>query len=147
MGYFTLGSGPTETELEFKQRLRDVGWVETQNIIIEYRRAATDVDRLPALAAELVQLKVDLIVAWATPVIQAAKNATTTIPIVMMGAADPVGFGFVASLARPGGKITGLSLQSPELAGKRLELQSNTCSGRTGWAGLTRSDASAIICR
>jgi len=122
MGYLTLGSGPTETELEFKQRLRDLGWVEGQNIIIEYRWAANDMGRLGVLAEELVRLKVDVVVASATPVIQAARNATTTIPIVMLGAADPVGFGFVASLARPGGNITGLSLQSPELAGKRLEL-------------------------
>jgi len=93
MGYLTLGSGPTETEVEFKQRLRDLGWVEGQNITIEYRWAAGKVDRLPALAEELVRLKVDVIVASATPVIQAAKNATTTIPIVMLGAADPVGFG------------------------------------------------------
>lgn len=122
MGYLTLGSGPRETEVEFKQRLRDLGWVEGQNVTIEYRWAANDMDRLPILAKELVELKVDVIVASATPVIQAAKNATTTIPIVMMGAADPVGFGLVASLARPGGNVTGLSLQSHELAGKRLEL-------------------------
>ncbi len=122
MGYFTLGSGPTESEVAFKQRLRDLGWVEGQNISIEYRWAANDVTRLPDLAQELVGLKVDIVVASATPVIQAVKNATTTIPIIMMGAADPVGFGLIASLAQPGGNVTGLSLQSHELAGKRLEL-------------------------
>ena len=122
MGYLTLGSGPTETDAEFKQRLRDLGWVDGQNVTIEYRRAANDINRLPDLAQELVRLKVDILVASTTPVIQAVKNATATIPVVMMGAADPVGFGFVASLAQPGGNITGLSLQSPELAGKRLEL-------------------------
>jgi len=122
IGYLTLGAGPAEPEVEFKQRLRDLGWVEGQNVIIEYRWAANDMDRLAALAKELVDLKVDVVVAAATPAIQAAKNATRTIPIVMAAAADPVGIGFVASLARPGGNITGLSLQSPELAGKRLEL-------------------------
>jgi putative ABC transport system substrate-binding protein len=122
IGYLTLGSGPAEPEVAFKQLLRDLGWVEGQNIAIEFRWAANDMNRLPVLAKELVDLKVDVIVASATPAIQAAKNATTTIPIVMSGAADPVASGFVASLARPGGNITGLSLQSPELAGKRLEL-------------------------
>ena len=122
IGYLTLGSAPAEPEMEFKQRLRDLGWVEGQNLTIEYRWAANDMDRLPVLAKELVDSQVDVIVAAATPAIQAAKNATTAIPIVMAAAADPVGIGFVASLARPGGNITGLSLQSPELAGKRLEL-------------------------
>jgi len=122
IGYLTLGAGPAEPEVEFKQRLRDLGWMEGQNIMIEYRWAANDMDRLAVLAKELVDLKVDVVVAAATPAIQAAKNATRTIPIVMAAAADPVGIGFVASLARPGGNITGLSLQSPELAGKRLEL-------------------------
>jgi len=122
IGYLTLGAGPAEPEVEFKQRLRDLGWVEGQDIMIEYRWAANDMDRLAVLAKELVDLKVDVVVAAATPAIQAAKNATRTIPIVMAAAADPVGIGFVASLARPGGNITGLSLQSPELAGKRLEL-------------------------
>jgi putative ABC transport system substrate-binding protein len=104
------------------QRLSELGWVEGRNVIIEYRWAANDTKRLPSLAKELVELKVDVIVASATPAIQAAKNATTTLPIVMSAAADPVASGFVASLARPGGNVTGLSLQSPELAGKRLEL-------------------------
>jgi putative ABC transport system substrate-binding protein len=104
------------------QRLSELGWVEGRNVIIEYRWAANDTKRLPSLAKELVELKVDVIVASATPAIQAAKNATTTIPIVMAAAADPVASGFVATLARPGGNVTGLSLQSPELAGKRLEL-------------------------
>ena len=122
IGYLGLPSGPAWQEEEFLQGLRDLGYVEGQNIIIEYRWAAGKVDRLPALAEELVRLKVDLIVVRATPVVQAAKNATTTIPIVMLGAADPVGSGFVASLARPGGNITGMSNIMPELAGKRLGL-------------------------
>jgi len=93
-----------------------------RNINIEYRRAAGKVESLPQLAEELVRLKVDLIVVRSTPVVQAAKNATTTIPIVMMGVGDPVRSGFVASLARPGGNITGMSNMMPELAGKRLDL-------------------------
>jgi len=122
MGYLALGSGPGEPEAGLKQQLRDLGWVEGQNLSIDYRWAGNDIGRLSGLARELVDLKVDVIAVSATPVIHAAKNATTTIPIVMIGAADPIASGFVASLARPGGNITGLSLQSPELAGKRLEL-------------------------
>jgi putative tryptophan/tyrosine transport system substrate-binding protein len=121
LGYLTLRAGPSGQDEAFKQELRHLGWVEGQNIAVEYRWAADKVDRLPALAEELVRLKVDVIVAWTGPVVQAAKNATSTIPIVMW-AADPVGTGLVASLARPGGNITGLSLILPDLAGKRLEL-------------------------
>jgi putative ABC transport system substrate-binding protein len=99
-----------------------LGYVEGQSITIEYRYAEERLDRLPDLAAELVHSKVDVIVAVSTPAIEAAKNATNTIPIIMAGVSDPVGTGFVASLARPGDNITGLSLQSPELSGKRLEL-------------------------
>jgi len=122
IGYFTLASKPGEQDAAFKQGLRDLGWVEGQNIIIEYRWAAGKVDRLPTLAEELVRLKVDIIVAWTGPVIQTAKKATTTIPIVMGPNADPVATGLVASLARPGGNITGVSLMSPDLVGKELEL-------------------------
>jgi putative ABC transport system substrate-binding protein len=122
IGLLGLASGPAKPEETFLQGLRDLGYVEGQNIIIEYRWAGGQVDRLPALAEELVRLKVEVIAVRATPVTQAAKNATTTIPIVMLGAADPVGSGFVASLARPGGNITGMSNMMPELAGKRLEL-------------------------
>jgi len=99
-----------------------MGYVEGHSITIEYRYAEERLDRLPELAAELVYSKVDVIVAVSTPAIEAAKNATKTIPIIMAGVSDPVGTGFVASLARPGGNVTGLSLQSPELSGKRLEL-------------------------
>ena len=122
IGLLGLGSGVARQEEEFLGGLRDLGYVEGQNIIIEYRWAGGKVDRLPALAEELIRLKVDVIVVRATPVVQAAKNATKTIPIVMMGAADPVGSGFVASLARPGGNITGMSSMMPELAEKRLGL-------------------------
>lgn len=122
IGYLALGSGPGEPEAGLKRQLRDLGWAEGQNLSIDYRWAGNDIGRLSGLARELIDLKVDVIAVSATPVIHAAKNATTTIPIVMIGAADPIASGFVASLARPGGNITGLSLQSPELAGKRLEL-------------------------
>ena len=96
--------------------------MEGKNIVIEYRYAEGKFDRLPALAAELVRLKVDIIVTGGASVTRAAKEATSTIPIVMANDNDPVGNGFVASLARPGGNITGLSTLSPELSGKRLEL-------------------------
>jgi putative tryptophan/tyrosine transport system substrate-binding protein len=122
IGFLTLIANPDPLELIFLQSLRDLGYDEGRNITIEYRRAAGKVENLPQLAEELVRLKVDLIVVRATPVVQAAKNATTTIPIVMMGVGDPVRSGFVASLAHPGGNITGMSNMMPELAGKRLDL-------------------------
>src|SRR5688572_23579144 len=102
----------------FRQELSKLGWMEGKNIAIEYRFAEQKRDRLPELAADLVRLKVHLIVVVATP---AAKKATTTIPVVMATAADPVGVDLVASLARPGGNITGNSALSPELNSKRLE--------------------------
>jgi putative ABC transport system substrate-binding protein len=106
----------------FRQGLRDLGYVEGKNIVIEYRTAEGKLERLPALAAELVRLKVDVIVTRGPPPTRSAKEATSTIPIVMGSDIDPVGNGFVASLARPGGNITGLSALSPELSGKQLEL-------------------------
>src|SRR5215471_582316 len=105
----------------FRQELRKLGWIEGKNITIEYRFAEQTPERLPELAADLVRLKVDLIVASATAPALAARNATTTIPIVMTIAADPVGAGLVASLARPGANVTGLSSLSPELSTKRRE--------------------------
>jgi putative tryptophan/tyrosine transport system substrate-binding protein len=115
--------GPMSTrEGAFQEGLRKLGYVEGRNITIEYRYAEEKLDRIPGLVAELVGSKVDVIVAVSTPAIEAAKNATKTIPIIMAGVSDPVGTGFVASLARPGGNITGFSLQSSELTGKRLEL-------------------------
>ena len=106
----------------FREGLRELGYVEGQNIAIEFRWAEGKYDRLPGLAAELVSLKVDIIVATALPAIQAAKQATATIPIVMTTSLDPVATGFVANLARPGGNITGLSAMAPDLVGKQLEL-------------------------
>ena len=104
------------------QGLRDLGWVEGRNIRVEYRYSEGKDDRLPDLAAELVRLKVDLIVASSTPEAVAVRKATRDIPIVMVVPGDPVGTGLVESLARPGGNITGLTTMSPQLAGKRLEL-------------------------
>jgi putative ABC transport system substrate-binding protein len=105
-----------------RQGLLELGYVEGKNIVIEWRSAEGTLDRLPALAAELVRLKVDVIVTGGSPTTRAAKEATVTIPIVMAQDGDPVGNGFVASLARPGGNITGLSSLFSELSGKRLEL-------------------------
>ena len=122
IGFLTLIAKPDPLELIFLHSLHELGYDEGRNIAIEYRRAAGKVQSLPQLAEELAQLKVDLIVVRSTPAVQAAKNATTTIPIVMMGVGDPVRSGFVASLARPGGNITGMSNMMPELAGKRLDL-------------------------
>jgi putative tryptophan/tyrosine transport system substrate-binding protein len=110
----------------FRQGLRELGYVEGQNLIIEYRGAEGKDERLPDLAAELVGLQVEVIVAVGPTATRAAQHATHTIPTVMTGTADPVGAGFVASLARPGGNITGLSLMMTELPGKRLELLKET---------------------
>ena len=106
----------------FRQGLRNLGYVEGQNLVIEWRWAEGSEERLRDLAAELVRLPVDVIVAVGTPAVRAAQHATRTIPIVMAGTADPVGQGLATSLARPGGNITGLSLLMVELPGKRLEL-------------------------
>ena len=120
--------GPTRESAEpfvreFQRGLKDLGWVEGQNIVIEWRFAGGRAERLPDLAAELVRLGVDLIVVPSTPTALAAKNATKTIPLITVGGGDPVGLGLVASLARPGGNITGsTSTVSPEIAGKQLEL-------------------------
>ena len=113
----------------FLQGLRDLGYVEGRNVVIEYRDAEGKVERLPALAAELVALKVDVIVASGTLAALAAKQATRTLPIVFSPAGDPVGSGLVTSLARPGGNVTGLSAFAPELVGKRLELLKQAVPG------------------
>ena len=110
----------------FRRGLRELGYVEGKNIVIEWRSAEGKVDRLPALAAELVRLKVDVIVTTGPTGTRGAKEATSTIPIVMAQDIDPVGTGFVASLARPGGNITGLSSLVPEISGKQLELLKET---------------------
>jgi putative ABC transport system substrate-binding protein len=119
--------GPSASALSkrlegFRQGLRELGYVEGKNIVIEYRYAEGKQDRLPALAAELVRLKEDAILTGGPVSTRAAKEATTTIPIVMAFDNDPVGNGFVASLSRPGGNVTGLSTHYPEVSGKQLEL-------------------------
>jgi putative ABC transport system substrate-binding protein len=110
----------------FRQGLRELGYVEEKNIVIDYRYAEGKLDRLPALAAELVRLKIDVIVTAGPTDTRAAKKATSAIPIVMTWDYDPVASGFVTSLARPGGNITGLSMLAPELSGKQLELLKET---------------------
>jgi putative ABC transport system substrate-binding protein len=121
----------------FRQGLRDLGYVEGRNVVIEYRDAEGKLERLPALAAELVALQVDVIVAGGgTPTALAAKQATKTIPIVFASAGDPVGSGLVTSLARPSGNVTGLSNLAPELVGKRLEQLTQAVPGVSRVAAL-----------
>jgi putative tryptophan/tyrosine transport system substrate-binding protein len=122
IGILTLASDDPLAKV-LREGLRELGYIEGQNIVFEHRFVEGKVERLPDLAAELVRMKVDVIVARSTPVVQAVKKATTTIPVVI-SVPDSVGSGFVASLARPGGNITGTSSIMPELAGKRLELLS-----------------------
>jgi len=122
IGYLSINltGGPHMTE-GFRQGLHDLGYVEGRNVVIEFRDAEGKFERLPALAAELVVLKVDVIVVGGTVAALAAKRATRTLPIVFVSAVDPVTDGLVASLARPGGNVTGLATLAPELVGKRLE--------------------------
>src|SRR6516164_8006563 len=124
IGYLNAGAfDPISPVLtSFLNALPELGWIEGKNVVIEYRFAENRLERLPEFAAELVRLKVDVIVGIGTLAPLAAKRATTTIPIVMTAAGDPLGSGLVASLARPGGNVTGMSLMVPDLGGKRLEL-------------------------
>ena len=115
-------SAASEWVAAFVQRLRELGWMEGRTITIEYRWSEGREERFAEIAAELVRLKVDVILTSGTPEVLAAKQATSVIPIVFATAGDPVGNGLVASLARPGGNVTGMSLQSNDTAGKRLEL-------------------------
>jgi putative ABC transport system substrate-binding protein len=121
IGRFSAGPATSESHA-LTEALRELGWVEGENIVFERRYAENRLERLPELAADLVRLKVDVIVAGGTLAPIAAKRATSTIPIVMAAAGDPLGSGLVASLARPGGNVTGMSIMSPDLGGKRLEL-------------------------
>src|SRR5512146_836080 len=106
----------------FIQRLRDLGWIEGRSVAIEYRWAEGRNERYAEIADELVRLKVDVIVTYGTPSTKAAKRTTAVIPIVFAAAADPVGSGLVSSLARPGGNVTGLSLQQSDIVGKKIEI-------------------------
>ena len=128
IGFLTRATDASvSTQIDaFRQGLRDLGWVEGKSISVEYRDAAGQADRLPALAAELVGLNVEVIVTVDTPPTQAAKQATSTIPIVIAVSADPVGAGLVNSLAHPGGNTTGMSLLAPETDQKNLELLKET---------------------
>jgi len=130
----------------FRNGMRELGYVEGKNLSIEYRWTDDDVAGLPALARELVERKVDLILAWTTPVVLAARAATSSIPIVMVGIADPVGSGLVKSLSRPGGNITGVSNISAELSQKLVELVVQVIPGIKMLAGMrnARNVSSAL---
>jgi len=145
LGYLesSTGSGSAVLVEAFRQELTKLGWIEGKNITIEYRFAEQKIERLPELAAELVRLKVDLIVATGAPQALAAKGATTTIPIVMTAVGDPVGSGLVGSLARPGGNITGLSSLAFELNTKRLEILKDTVP-KLAQVGLLRRSAVSL---
>ena len=132
VGVLSSGSplpAPSQFQDAFRQGLHALGYVEGQNIVLEYRFAEYQYDRLPALAAELVRLRVDVIVAQTAPAIQAAQHATRTIPIVIETLTDPVLAGFVTSLAQPGGNITGVVGLAPEVGGKQLELLKEAVPG------------------
>ena len=140
IGFLSLSAGPTST-MDIAPGLRELGWIEGRNIAIEYRWAANREDQLPVLAGELVRLKVDVLVTASTPAALAAKRATATIPIVVTFVADPVGSGLVASLARPGGNITGLTTLATGLVAKRLELLKTVVPGSTRIAVLRQPGA------
>jgi putative tryptophan/tyrosine transport system substrate-binding protein len=139
-----LGTGSAAAQSQwtaaFVQRMRELGWVEGRNLAIEYRWAEGRTERLRDLANELVRLNVDVILTHNTPGPLAAKQATSTIPIVFATAGDPVGSGIVAGLARPGGNVTGLSSQTPDVAGKRLELLREIVPGLHRLAVLADTD-------
>jgi len=141
----STASGSAVLVEAFRQELSKLGWIEGKNITIEYRFAEQKPERLPELAADLVRLKVDLIVVTETSVALAAKSATAFIPVVMTNVGDPVGFGLVASLARPGGNVTGFSSLTAELGTKRLEILKDAVSklGRVGLLRLPRETSGA----
>jgi putative ABC transport system substrate-binding protein len=141
VGFLGNGSptGPSSQGEAFRRNLRELGWIEGQNVTIEYRWAEGNPDRLPALVAELVQAKVDVIVLSGTLAIRAAQNATRTIPIVFVVLTDPVLTGFVPSLARPGGNMTGVASQFEELITKQLQLLKEGAPGLSRVALLRRS--------
>jgi putative tryptophan/tyrosine transport system substrate-binding protein len=148
IGVLDLGhSSPAAVELQrpFRQALRELGWVEGHNLAFESRWSEGDRDRLRALAAELVRLKVDVITAAGGEAIRAAQQATRTIPIVMLGTTDPVGSGFVASLARPGGNITGVSTLQADLTLKRLELLKEAVPGVSRVAVLSDTSSGVFV--
>ena len=131
IGYLIERSGPTAFDEAFRRGLRELGYSEGRNIVVEYRWADGRPERLPAFAAELVKMKVDVIVTSGTPGGLAAKNSTSTIPIVLVSGGDFVADGLVASFAHPGGNITGVSVFARELSGKRLEILKEAIPGMT----------------
>jgi putative ABC transport system substrate-binding protein len=148
IGFLGLGSATSSYAVQMdalRTGLRDLGYVEGRNIVIEYRWADGKYDRLPELAAELVRLKVDVLVTHGTPGVLAAKRSTTTIPIVMAAVADPVANGLITSLARPGGNVTGCSYFAPELHAKRLELLKQALPRITLVAALLNPDNSSFV--
>ncbi len=147
IGYLFPGTPATTAHLleAFRQGLRELGYVEGKTFVLELRYGEARVERLPELARELVGLKVDVIVTNTDGAIAAVKRETQTIPIVMGNSTDPVGTGFVASLARPGGNITGLSAISPELSGKRLELLREVVPGLSRVAFLWNPDIRGAV--
>jgi putative ABC transport system substrate-binding protein len=147
VGYLDIGSRTYQQSLRedtFRQALREWGYIERGNLVIEWRFADGNPDRLPALAAELVRSEANVTVAWSDLAIRALKNATSTGPIVMVNSRDPVAAGFVANLARPGGNVTGLSTMRLQLAGKRLELLKETVPGTLRVAALWNAGVADI---
>jgi putative ABC transport system substrate-binding protein len=149
LGFLSAGlrSGGAFSRDEFRTAFRDAGYVEGTNIVIEERFAEAQLDRLPALADELVGLKIDVIVTTGFAAAQAAKKATSTIPIVLLGAGDPVGAGLVASMARPGGNMTGVTEFSSDLSGKRLQILKEAVPGISKVAVLYNSADPAMTLR
>jgi len=142
----TSAAAARDWSASFVQRLRELGWIEGQTVTIEYRWAEGREARFGEIATEFVRLRVDVIVTYGTPTAAAAKKVTTAVPIVFAAAGDPVGTGLVASLARPGGNITGLSIQQTDLAGKRLEILREAFPGlRTLGIVANSGSASAVL--
>src|SRR5437667_4703510 len=140
----TTSAAQSQLTAAFVQRLRELGWIEGRTVAIEYRWAEGRSERFAEFAAEFVRLKVDVILAHNTPPLVAAKHATSVIPIVFATAANPVGTGVVASLARPGGNVTGLSSQTNDTAGKRIELLREVVPGLRRLAILANVDNSYV---
>ena len=140
-------STPGPSVEAFRQGLRDLGYLEGKNILIEYRYVEGKLERIPSLVAELVQLKVDVLVCTSSSLIRAAKQATKTISIVMVTGQDPVATGIVNSLARPGGNITGFTRLTRELSGKRLELLNEVIPGisRVGVLGMRTPQGRLLV--
>lgn len=145
IGYLNLRAGPSALDAAFVRGMAELGYVVGRNLVIEYRWTNNRMEQLQAYAEELVRLEVDVIVTATTPAIRAAMRATSSIPIVVQATADPVGTGLVASLARPGGNVTGMTLQSTDLARKRLQLMRELVPGATRIAVLTLRDPDAKL--